>query len=200
MEEEVLVFPAILLDQLGPFAGFTGDVDRYLPSILDPAHLSYLPRSLAEDDPTHKQLIPYVVLRCQDQVFCYARGRAGGESRLHDRLSLGVGGHICREDGDRGLVAYETGFARELAEEVHIDAASTSRVAGLLYDPTTPVGRVHVGVVHLFELTSPTVRAVDPSLADGRFWTLAEIRSASGRLENWSALVLDHLLSGSEGT
>ncbi len=110
MDEEVLVFPSRLLDELGPFEGISTEIERYLPTFLHPEHLRYIPRSLAEDDPSHKQLIPYVVLRSGDEVFCYTRGKKGGEQRLHDRWSLGVGGHICREDGDEGQIAYEAGF------------------------------------------------------------------------------------------
>jgi predicted NUDIX family phosphoesterase len=194
MDEEVLVFPSRLLEELGPFDGFCADVERYLPTFLDPGNLLFLPRSLAEEDPTHKQLVPYVVLRSGSQVFCYVRGKKGGEGRLHDRWSLGVGGHICREDGDQGQVAYATGFARELAEEVHIRAPYQQATVGLVYDPATPVGRVHVGVVHLFDLEEPAVDAVDPALAEGGFRPLHEVIAEKDRFETWSALVIDHLL------
>ena len=195
MDEEVLVFSAALLDQLGAFTGFRSRVDDYLPEILAPRNLSYMKRSIAENDPTHKQLIPYAVLKVGDLVYCYGRGKKGGESRLHDRLSLGVGGHICREDGDEGAAAYETGFARELVEEVDIQGRYQSKIVGLVYDPSTPVGEVHVGVVHLLELETPSVIARDPSLADADFLTLDEVVSLRPRFETWSQFVIDHVLT-----
>lgn len=195
MDEEVLVFSADLLERLGPFTGFRGRVDDYLPEILSPRNLSYLRRSVAENDPTYKQLIPYAVLKVGDLVYCYGRGKKGGESRLHDRLSLGVGGHICREDGDEGTAAYESGFARELAEEVDIQGRYQSKIVGLVYDPSTPVGEVHLGVVHLLELQSPSVTARDPSLADANFLPLDEIVSLRPRFETWSQFVIDHVLT-----
>lgn len=193
MEEEVLVFPSSVLDELGGLNGFSGDLDRYLPAVLEPANLSYLPRSRAEDDPSFKQLIPYAVLTSGDSVFCYARSKKGGESRLHERLSLGVGGHICRADGSAGVEAYQAGFLRELAEEVAIQADYELTTVGILHDPTTPVGLVHVGIVHLLKLSSPSVRAVDPSLAEGLFRPIASLHQHQGQFETWSQLVIDHL-------
>lgn len=197
MEEEVLVFPTALLDRLGSFVGFNDRVDAYLPVILDPAHLSYLKRSLAEEDPTYKQLIPYAVLVSGSSVYCYSRGKKGGESRLHDLLSLGVGGHICREDGNRGIEAYEAGFARELDEEVEILGTYESRIVGLLHDPRTPVGNVHVGIVHLLELTSTGVVARDPALAGASFMSIEEVREKKDLFETWSQFVIDHVLCAS---
>ncbi len=194
MDEEVLVFPSRLLDELGPFEGISTEIERYLPTFLHPEHLRYIPRSLAEDDPSHKQLIPYVVLRSGDEVFCYTRGKKGGEQRLHDRWSLGVGGHICREDGDEGQIAYEAGFARELAEEVDIRSGYRQRIVGLVYDPSTPVGQVHVGVIHLFDLDRPEVVGIDPALAEGTFRRIVEVASERDRFETWSALTIDHFL------
>lgn len=196
MEEHVLVFPARLLEEAGPFEGFSSEVDRYLPAFLNPDHLRYMPRGLAEEDPSHKQLIPYVVLQCGPRIFCYVRGRKGGEQRLHDRYSLGIGGHICREDGNDGRAAYEVGFERELAEEVIIQGEYRQRIVGVVYDPSTPVGAVHVGIVHLMELDSLNVIARDPALADGGFRSIDEIVADRDRFESWSTLVIDHVLQG----
>ena len=98
LAEQVLVETTALFDQIGAFQGFSPDVDRYLPPLLDPAQLSYRSRSEVETDPSFKQLIPYVVLRCGDQVFHYTRGQRGTESRLRALRSIGVGGHISRDD------------------------------------------------------------------------------------------------------
>ncbi len=194
MDEEVLVFPGRLLEELGPFEGISTEVERYLPTFLHPDQLRYIPRSRAEEDPSYKQLIPYVVLRSGDRVFCYTRGRKGGEQRLHDRWSLGVGGHICREDGDEGQIAYEAGFARELAEEVDIRSTYRERIVGLVYDPSTPVGQVHVGVIHLLDLDRPEVFGIDPALADGTFRPIGEVARERDRFETWSALTIDQFL------
>jgi predicted NUDIX family phosphoesterase len=195
MEEEVLVVPADVLFIDGEWFGFTTRM-RSFHAILDAPHtLEYRPRRIVETDPSVKQLIPYAILKRGDEVFVYRRGKAGGEDRLHDRWSIGVGGHISKEDGDAGVKAYEAGFLRELDEEVEIKGEYHHRIVGLLYDPRTPVGSVHVGVVHLVE-TSGEVVGRDPSLADPGFKPLSEIARDFDRLETWSQFVIEPLSAG----
>lgn len=191
MEEHVLVFPAALLSRLGKFHGFSSDTARCLPVILADRNLRYLPRSQAEGDPSFKQLIPYIVLKAGETVFCYERGVKGNEQRLHRMSSLGIGGHICREDGAAGRAGYEAGYARELAEEVEIAAPYESRIIGMLYDETTEVGSVHFGIVHLLELAEPSVRPLDSSLARAGFRPIAEIQRNRAAFESWSGFVIE---------
>src|SRR2546422_6041328 len=101
--EHVLVVPTAVFHRLGHFQGFCGDTDRYLRGLLDPAHTSYRPRSAMEQDPSFKQLIPYVIFRYrgaggQTMLFQYTRGKGQGESRLHAKRSIGVGGDIFADD------------------------------------------------------------------------------------------------------
>lgn len=199
MDEEVLVFPSHLLDQVGSFRGFSPRVGDYLPILLDPANLSYLSRERAENDPSFKQVIPYAVLRHGQEVFTYTRGGKGSEARLHARLSLGIGGHICRLDGAVGPDAYSAGYARELAEEVHIDSEYDDTIVGLVHDDTTPVGSVHFGVVHLLDLSRPRVTHRDPALVDAGFQPCSQIRANAERLESWSAIVFEHLFGECKG-
>ena len=126
LAERVLVVPAALFHEVGVFQGFRADVSRYLPLLLDPAQLSYRPRAEVETDPSFKQLIPYVVLKCGGQVFHYARGRRGTEARLRALRSIGVGGHICAEDGVVRGDDYRLGMLREVREEVHLDGPTPS--------------------------------------------------------------------------
>jgi predicted NUDIX family phosphoesterase len=191
-DEMVLVVAAADLERLGPIAGFTADVGRYLPRLLDPAGLSFRPRAEVETDPRWLQLIPYVVLAHGGRLFCYTRGAAGGERRLHAKRSVGVGGHVNPVDSAAGD-PYRAGLARELAEDVRIDSPYAEHVLGLVHDPSNPVGQVHLGVVHLFDLERPAVRAVDPALADGSFVEFTSLLAARDTFESWSRFVLDEL-------
>lgn len=195
-DEHVLVVPASLLDQLGRFSGFQPHVDRYLPALLDRRHQTFQPRSKCETDPSFKQLIPYVLLECTDghgtRLFQYTRGSSQGEARLHAKRSLGIGGHISIDD-TRGEDWYRTGMQRELEEEVVVDCERRDRIVGLIYDDTTDVGRVHLGVVHILQLPSCHARARESSLVDAGFQSLEAIRAEADRLETWSQLCLDHL-------
>lgn len=197
-DERVLVVPSAQLDLLGRFQGFSPDADRYIAGLLVPEFMDYRPRSEVEEDPGYKQIIPYVVFRSGGGVFCYTRGKSQGEARLHRLRSLGVGGHVSIDDagGGRSLDAYESALGRELDEEVAITSAGRIRRVGLINDDSTPVGRVHLGVVHLYELDEPGVAAREDGLADAGFLDLDTIRQLRGEFETWSQICIDALLGG----
>lgn len=215
----ILGFPAEVLDQLGRFQGFSADVDRYLPAIFE--RLAVRERGPAEDDPSFKQLIPYVVFvsageaagapvtrgwRGGMEVFRYVRGKRGSEARLHELHSIGVGGHIEATDvslfekgaeggGRPAPQEYELGLRREIAEEVVLpEGAGRQRAVGLINDDSTPVGRVHFGVVHLWELPRPELRRRETALARAGFASLDELLRERDKFETWSQFVLDWLL------
>jgi predicted NUDIX family phosphoesterase len=151
-------------------------------------HGEYRRRVDIEDDPSFQQLIPYVVVRDADRMFLMRRLRTGGDTRLHERFSIGVGGHIGPDDG--GLAG---GLTREWAEEMAADWAPAFERLGLLNDDTDPVGAVHLGVVHLVEAAGRPVAVRETHKLEGWFATLAEVDALGDRLETWSRLVLDHL-------
>ena len=189
-DERVLVVPTQVFHALGLFQGFNPEIDRYLPALLDPAHLHFLRRGDAETDPSFKQLIPYVVLRWRDQLFHYTRGAAGGEARLRAKRSIGVGGHICVEDGPVET-AYRAGLRREVAEEVALGCAYEERPLGLINDDATPVGQVHLGIVHVFDLAEPRAERREAALAEAGFARLSDLRERRDEFETWSRFLLD---------
>jgi predicted NUDIX family phosphoesterase len=196
LDERVLVVPSAELDRVGRFQGFSPDAERYLSALLVPALMQYLPRSQVEDDPGFKQIIPYVVFRCAGAVFCYTRGKSQGEARLHRLRSLGVGGHVSETDarGGKTLAAYESAMRRELDEEVAIISPGDVRRVGLINDDATPVGQVHLGVVHLFELESPRVVPREDGLADAEFLPLETVWTMRQEFETWSQICVESFL------
>jgi predicted NUDIX family phosphoesterase len=196
VDERVLVVPSAELDRLGRFQGFSSEADRYISALLVPELMQYHPRSVVEDDPGYKQIIPYVVFQCKESVFCYTRGKSQGEARLHQLRSLGVGGHVSEQDaqGGKNLEAYEAAMRRELAEEVAVTSAGRIGRVGLINDDSTPVGRVHLGVVHLFELEQPHVTAREEGLADAGFLSLSNVLSIQSEFETWSQICIDSIL------
>jgi predicted NUDIX family phosphoesterase len=195
--EHVLVVPTAVFHRLGHFQGFCGEVDRYLTGLLDPAHTSYRPRSEMEQDPSFKQLIPYMVFRYRDAegqtlLFQYTRGKGQGESRLHAKQSIGVGGHISVDDATQPS-AYEEGMRRELAEEVILDTPYRGRMVGLINDDETDVGRVHLGVVHLMDVDRPAVKPRESDILDAGFRPVAEVLEGFDRFETWSQICLQAL-------
>jgi len=202
-QERVLVVSTALFHQLGCFQGFCGDVARYLDTLLSPAHTSYRPRAEVEDDPGYKQLIPYMIFCHRDAagrqtVFQYTRGRGMGEGRLHSKRSVGIGGHISAVDaGNHGGNPYEEGLRRELEEEVVLETPYAARCVGLINDDQTPVGQVHLGVVHRFDVARPAVRAREPDILESGFRPVADILADLSGFESWSAIAMQSLFGGS---
>ncbi len=189
MVEHVLAIPTRVLRDAGLFQGLSRDVAHYLPRLLDPERLVFLPRPEAELDPEFKQIIPYVVLRYRDQIFHYRRGRGANEKRLHALRSVGVGGHINPVDQGAGDV-YRAGMLRELREELFLESAYEERILGIINDDSLDVGKVHVGIVHVLDLTQPNVRRREDDLMHAGFGALAELRQAHAEFETWSQFVL----------
>jgi predicted NUDIX family phosphoesterase len=196
--EQVLVVPRALLDKIGHFEGIrTQGIDEAVARLLDPSNHFFMDRAAAEEDPTHKQLIPYCVFRCGDRILHYTRGKSGGESRLHAKISVGVGGHVNPVDtggGRTGPDAYHAAVTREIEEELDLPEEHGHRIIALLNDDSNPVGQVHLGIVHLVDLKSAAVTAREDALADLGFSPLAELDGARfEELETWSRFCVRHL-------
>ena len=170
--EEILVISRQLFDELGSFQGIKTDVDGYLQAILDPANNFFMDRGKAEDDPSFKQIIPYALFHHDGKYLHYTRGKSGGESRLHAQGSVGVGGHINPVDeraDPLGKATYLAGVEREIDEELNITGGHQNRIVGLLNDDSNDVGKVHLGVVHIFDLESEDVTSAEDALSNLAF-------------------------------
>jgi predicted NUDIX family phosphoesterase len=193
MSERVLVIPTRLLHEAGLFQGFSTAVEHYLPRLLIPDHLSFRPRDEVETDPSFKQIIPYAILRCGEQVYYYTRGKKGTEARLRALRSIGVGGHISASDAEGSADPYRTGLMRELQEEIYLETEYRERCIGLINDDSTPVGQVHLGLVHVFELDEPRARRREDALTEDGFAPLADLRARLSEFETWSRFALEAL-------
>lgn len=167
----------------------------------------FLPRSRAEENPAFKQLIPYQLFAFRERFFVYQRGGGVGEGRLAGRLSVGFGGHINREDADAGgdllsAAAYEAALRRERVEELVNAEAVAGNFLGWINDDASPVGRVHLGAVHLGRLDSERACRALGIRADGEdihpqgWWSAAEIRAEEERFEQWALLAVELAESG----
>ena len=149
----------------------------------------YVPRTAAETDTSLKQIIPYLVLLDGDRIFLMKRTRAGGDARLHDRYTIGVGGHL--NPGDGGILA---GLAREWQEEIEADFTPDFEFLGLLNDDTVDVGRHHLGIVYLAQAAGRAVGVRETNKLIGSFEGIEAVRAAYDRMETWSQLVLDAII------
>ncbi|MEO8207709.1 MAG: DNA mismatch repair protein MutT [Chloroflexota bacterium] len=149
-------------------------------------HGRFVPRSSAEVDRSLKQVIPYLVLRDDGRYFLMRRTRGGGDARLHDRYSIGVGGHL--NPGDRDLAG---GLVREWHEELVADFVPTFRLVGLLNDDATDVGSVHLGAVYVADAGGRRIEIRETDKLEGAFVDATEVEAHLDRLESWSALVFE---------
>ena len=198
-EEQVLVVERKVLEQVGTFQGLTSDVESYLRALFAPGVLRFMPRPQAEVDPSHKQLIPYVIMSHAGKYLSYVRGRRAGEARLVGNRSIGIGGHINPADdmplfnADFYETTYLNAVEREVAEEVCVEANHTDSIVGLLNDDSNEVGSVHLGVVHHWTLDSPAVSKREQMITQMTFMTPAELGEVRDTLETWSQLCLELL-------
>jgi predicted NUDIX family phosphoesterase len=195
-EENILVIKRSLFDQLGSFEGLNFEPEKYLKAILSRGNNFFLPRTQAENDPTHKQIIPYVLIAFENKVLYYVRGKKAGEQRLVAKGSIGIGGHM--NEGDESLfaldkAAYRAGVEREVNEEIKIDAKFEDRIVALLNDDSTEVGRVHLGIVHVFKLAEAKVEKREAMITGLTFLPREELMSRRESLETWSQICLNSL-------
>ena len=192
--EQVLVVPTAIFQGCGYFQGFSPDTDRYLATLLDPANTQYLPRSEMETDPSFKQLIPYCIFRHVNaegvvSLFQYKRGKGQGEARLHAKRSIGIGGHISTLDKDEAS-PYDQGMQRELEEEVQIKTGFKQHCVGLINDDETEVGKVHLGVVHIFDVEQPNVESNETDIIESGFVPVDQLIAEIDQFESWSQICL----------
>ena len=171
---------------------FRGVVERpfapYLAALREQG--MFRPRPEAEDDPSWKQVIPYVVLRDGQAIFLMRRTRAGGDVRLHDRYSIGIGGHVNPEDAD-----VHGGLVREWREEIEADFVPAFEPLGVLNDDDNAVGAVHLGLVYAAAADGRPVAIRERDKLEGQFATWAEVAAVADKLETWSALLFEFLVA-----
>jgi predicted NUDIX family phosphoesterase len=194
MTERVLVLPRADVPGGCDFRGIRPADEATLDALRTAvaAHGRYVERAVAEEDPDHKQLVPYVVVRDGDKVFLMERTDAGGDRRLHGKASIGVGGHLNPvDDGEDALMA---GLRREWTEELVAGWTPDFRLVGMLNDDTNPVGAVHLGVVFEVEAAGRPIEVRERDKLMGGFATAETVRAAWDRLETWSQLVADAII------
>ena len=152
----------------------------------------FLPRLGMEVDPAWKQVIPYPVLRDGEDWFLMRRTKAGADPRLHDRYSIGVGGHVNPLDGglDGDLT---TALEREWHEELVVDFVPRFRFVGLLNDDTTAVGQVHLGLVYQGDAAGRPVAIRETEKLSGAFVASEAVAAVADRLETWSRIAFEWL-------
>jgi predicted NUDIX family phosphoesterase len=194
--ENVLVIRRSLFNELGAFQRLNFEPEKYLEAILSRGSNFFIPRPEAESNPDYKQIIPYALLVFQNTVLHYVRGKKAGEQRLIDKGSIGIGGHMNETDESLFAMdeqAYRAGVEREVNEEIKIDTPFEDRIVALLNDDSTEVGRVHLGIVHVFKLAEPNVEKREAMITGLTFLPKNELLARRETMETWSQICVDSL-------
>src|SRR6266702_1353658 len=194
--ENVLVIKWSLFGELGTFQGLNFEPEKYLKAILSRGSNFFIPRSDAESNPVYKQIIHYALIAFENTILHYVRGKKAGEQRLIAKGSIGIGGHMNETDESLFAMdeqAYRVGVEREVNEEIKIDSPFEDRIVALLNDDTTEVGRVHLGIVHIFKLAEPKIEKREAMITGLTFLSKEELLSRRETMETWSQICLDSL-------
>jgi predicted NUDIX family phosphoesterase len=201
----------------------------------------FVDRAQAEQNPSWKQWIPYCMLRCgpwssifssattsdiesERGVFLVQRTKKGGEARLHESWSIGLGGHIepidCGPDGSQpasGVTEHDAqmffadALGRELSEELRLptpDLVPPPRLLGLINDDSTEVGKVHAGLAYSIDFPQPLTAATaqvgirEVAKMRGRFTSLVEFANlwqTPSSFETWSQFLIQAEIVGAIG-
>lgn len=166
----------------------TTNIEDFINTINN--HKEFLPRPYMETDPTYKQIIPYIVFCHDNKVFLMQRKTTASEQRLQGKLSLGIGGHIRKEDmTSNSLFDWAK---REFYEEVHYTGTCRITPLGMVNDDSDDVGKVHLGLVLLLTGDSNNI-SVKSELKSGILVSLDECMKQYDQLESWSQIVVKHL-------
>jgi predicted NUDIX family phosphoesterase len=194
--EHILCFKTEVLNELGRFQGISFDVSNYFPKIINKPYCQYIPREKAECDENFKQIIPYAIFINKYDIFTYRRGKRGGEQRLHEQYSVGIGGHIEATDVtlfSTDYVGYGDSLLREISEEVDIACSFREACVALLNDDSNGVGRVHFGLVHLFLLEGREIYKNESSITNAALMPIDKALKNLDRFEAWSQLCLENI-------
>jgi predicted NUDIX family phosphoesterase len=189
MTEQVMV---VEREALGSFLVERGLVTEETDTVLDiivERHF-FLDRPTAEVSPQYKQIIPYVLIRHGESYFLLQRTQKQTESRLHHKLSLGIGGHINPDTPE-----LFDGLHKELEEEVDVAGDYDLSFAGILNDDTTDVGKVHLGAVYILDSHDGEVTVKETEKMTGRWVPREELAQHREAMETWSQIAYDALIA-----
>jgi len=201
MTETLVCLSNLHVEALNLSEGFTQLSPEAIERMFDPSQIWLGPREALETDERYRQLVSYVVVRHGDQVLTYRRTPKGGESRLHGRVSVGVGGHwnvgdVFSTDGAIDAMAtLRRAFDRELAEEIGTSTPERVQVVGVIKESGNAVSRVHLGVVIECWLPDTEVVVHDPGLIDPKFVARTDLSRMSDNMETWSSGLIAYLNS-----
>lgn len=193
LEEYVLVFPVSKLIDIGYFQGLSFNTEKYIEFILKSNECKFIKRKKAESDIKYKQLISYCILKNNDKIFTYRRGKLLTEKRLLGEYSIGVGGHITVDDPTLFGISYKEGLKREIKEEIGLINDFELQIVALLNDDSNDVGKVHFGIVCIIGVDNKEIFSKEKSINEPKFLSVSELKRKISKFENWSKICINEI-------
>ncbi len=195
LQEKVLVVPSEIINSLCP-----KPFSRNTEGVIDAAikNAQFLARKIAETDFNFKQIIPYVLVRHENCYVLMRRTTKQTEARLHDKYSIGVGGHINDEDMAKGIEnIIQHGMRREIEEEMLIKSEQSCELVGVINDNSSEVSRVHMGLVYVLTTGTAEFEIAEKDKYTANWASLEEMAAVYDKMESWTQIVYDNLLKRS---
>ena len=194
MDEKVLVIKKELVDAFGEGHKLIKVNYSDLMSVVNKS-AEFMPRSSAETNFNYKQIIPYVIFRYNNEIFCTSRKQKQTEQRLHNKLSIGIGGHINDTDLNTEMdECFNHGMTREIHEEILVNDNINPVFIGVINNNEIEVDSVHVGVCFIVDLQSANVAVKETNKMTGKFENFNDLISNYSYLEEWSKIVVDSMV------
>ena len=149
-----------------------------------------------EEDPSFKQIIPYAIISNNGSFFLFRRTSKQQEKRLHNKLTLGVGGHMNPANSNESGEQYLLGeLKRELFEEVKFvnDCTIDSiQFIGYINDDTIPVGRHHIGLLYSIHISNKDIFINESEKMTAEWVDKTHLEKYYEEMETWSRIAFEY--------
>jgi predicted NUDIX family phosphoesterase len=157
---------------------------------------NFVPRRICENETSLKQVIPYTITYLGDKIVSYVR-KNGGEERLNNFHSIGIGGHIRDSDANDNMDFFITtyqGALREHHEELNLFHSTRSLFpVGIVYDDRNDVGRVHLGIIFNCIVSGNSIQKREDEVSDIVLNSTYDLIGNKSKHEGWSQLCIESL-------
>ena len=149
-------------------------------------------RESAENDYSILQLIPYVYFlnESTDEVIYYVRSKQSGEKRLHDKISIGFGGHFRSNESLRENINRE--ISEELGIKIDLDKL---QIKGFLHYSNTPVSSVHLGIIFEYNFDNDLFDKIKINDEISKINKIKKNDLNKLNLEDWSKFIVKYFFS-----
>ena len=165
----------------------------------------FLRRSELEEDSSFKQIIPYAIIsnkepkrsgvRQSQSFYLFKRTSKQTEKRLHNKFSLGVGGHMNPNDSMESKEQFLIDeLKREIYEEVKLlngCLIEDIEFIGFINDDTISVGSVHIGLLYNIHVSNKEVYINETDKITADWIDKSNLAEFYEGMETWTKITFD---------